>query len=79
MLGELWLGLENLHQLTSEASYSLRITMKDFDDKTYVAVYEKFQVIKISLWFLDAIAILEVGIASTELTSLLYSPMDWIV
>lgn len=42
--GELWLGLEKLHQLTSKGSYSLRITMKDFDDKTYVAVYDQFQV-----------------------------------
>merc|ERR1712037_367354 len=29
--GELWLGLEKLHQLTSESSYSLRIKMKDWD------------------------------------------------
>ena len=42
-----WLGLEKLHQLTSEGSYSLRITMKDFDGKIYVAVYDQFQVIKI--------------------------------
>ena len=43
----MWLGLEKLHQLTSEGSYSLRITMKDFDGKSYVAVYDQFQVIKI--------------------------------
>ena len=43
--GEIWLGLENLHQLTSEGSYSLNITMKDFDGKTYVAVYDQFKVI----------------------------------
>ena len=49
MSGELWLGLEKLHQLTSEGNYSLQITLKDFDDKTYVAVYNQFQVIKISL------------------------------
>merc|ERR1712130_250592 len=42
--GELWLGLEKVHQLTSENSCSLRITLKDFDDKTYVAVYDQFQV-----------------------------------
>ena len=42
--GELWLGLEKLHQLTSEKNYSLRITMTDFDNKTYVAVYDQFKV-----------------------------------
>merc|ERR1712192_91615 len=30
--GEFWLGLEQLHMLTSEGSYNLKITMKDFDD-----------------------------------------------
>ena len=45
MSGELWLGLENLHQLTSEGSYSLNITLKDFDNKTYVAVYDQFKVV----------------------------------
>ena len=45
ILGESWLGLEKLHQLTSEGSYSLHITLKDFDQKTYVAVYDQFQVI----------------------------------
>ena len=51
-IGELWIGLEKLHQLTSEGNYSLHITMMDFDNKTYVAVYNQFQVIKISLWSL---------------------------
>ena len=45
MSGELWLGLEKIHQLTSKGIYSLRITMKDFDQKTYVAVYDQFEVI----------------------------------
>ena len=44
MSGELWLGLEKVHQLTSKGSYSLNITMTDFDNQTYVAVYEQFQV-----------------------------------
>lgn len=42
--GESWLGLEKLHQLTSKSAYSLRITMTDFDSKTYVAENEQFQV-----------------------------------
>merc|ERR1712013_561013 len=31
--GELWLGLESLHKLTSERNYKLRINLKDFDNK----------------------------------------------
>merc|ERR1712126_272106 len=42
--GELWLGLEKLHQLTSEGNYGLHITLKDWDDKTYVAIYDKIEV-----------------------------------
>ena len=47
-LGESWLGLEKLHQLTSESSGSLQITLKDFDNNTYVAFYDQFQVRDIS-------------------------------
>ena len=42
--GELWLGLEKLHQLTSLGNYSLKITLTDFDNQTYVAIYDQFQV-----------------------------------
>ena len=44
--GELWLGLESLHQLTSGGAYRLHIAMKDFDNRAYEAVYESFQVTK---------------------------------
>ena len=44
--GEIWLGLEAVHKLTTAGDYSLRITLKDFDEKTYVAVYDKFQVVE---------------------------------
>ena len=47
ILGEIWLGLETLHKLTSAGSYSLHIRMKDFDQKTYVAVYDQFEVFMI--------------------------------
>ena len=43
-LGESWIGLDKLHQLTSERSYSLKITMTDYDKKTFVAVYNNFKV-----------------------------------
>jgi len=42
--GESWIGLDKLHQLTSERSYSLKITMTDYDNKAFVAVYNYFRV-----------------------------------
>ena len=42
--GESWLGLETIHQITSVRNYSLHITLKDFDNQTYVAVYDQFEV-----------------------------------
>ena len=42
--GESWLGLDTLHQLTSQRLYKLKITMTDFDGKEYVAVYDRFKV-----------------------------------
>ena len=44
--GEVWIGLDKLHQLTSAGSYSLKITMTDYDGKKYMAVYEQFEVRK---------------------------------
>ena len=43
--GEVWIGLDKLHQLTSERSYSLKIIMTDYDGSKYQAVYEQFEVI----------------------------------
>merc|ERR1719295_784704 len=42
--GESWLGLDNLHRLTSRRDYKLKITMTDFDGKKYDAVYDRFKV-----------------------------------
>jgi len=42
--GEFWIGLNKLHQLTSEHSYSLEIIMTDYDGSKYQAVYEQFEV-----------------------------------
>ena len=42
--GEVWLGLDKLHKLTSKGDYGLRITMTDFDAKRYMAIYDQFQV-----------------------------------
>ena len=43
--GESWIGLDELHRLTSQRSYSLKITMTDYDGTIYVAVYDQFKVI----------------------------------
>ena len=43
--GEVWLGLDKLHKLTSKGDYGLRITMTDFDAKRYMAFYDQFQVV----------------------------------
>ena len=43
--GEVWLGLDKLHKLTSKGDYGLRITMTDFDAKRYMAIYDQFQVV----------------------------------
>ena len=40
----MWLGLKKIHELTSGGGYSLRITMTDFDQNSYVAFYHQFQV-----------------------------------
>jgi len=42
--GEVWIGLDKLHQLTSAGSYSLEITMTDYDGSKRQAVYEQFEV-----------------------------------
>jgi len=41
---ESWLGLEELHSLTSHQPFKLLITMTDWDGEKYVAVYEQFKV-----------------------------------
>ncbi|XP_062930010.1 tenascin isoform X4 [Mobula hypostoma] len=39
--GEFWLGLENLHKITSEGHYELRVDLQDQGDTAY-AIYDKF-------------------------------------
>ena len=59
MSGEIWLGLESLYQLTSEGNYSLHINLTDFDQKTYVAVYDQFQVVMMMMTMI--IMLIQVG------------------
>ncbi|KAI1883530.1 hypothetical protein AGOR_G00232500 [Albula goreensis] len=42
--GEFWLGNDNLHYLTSQGDYSLRINLVDFEDNYRYAVYTGFKV-----------------------------------
>ncbi|OPL33492.1 microfibril-associated 4-like glycoprotein, partial [Mytilus galloprovincialis] len=41
---EHWLGNENLHQLTSQGKYMLRIDMSDFENNHRHAIYSQFSV-----------------------------------
>ncbi|KAI0232777.1 Ryncolin-1 [Lamellibrachia satsuma] len=44
MSGEFWLGNAFLHEITSQARYSLRIDLEDFEDASRYAVYSNFAV-----------------------------------
>ena len=44
LAGESWLGLDELHRLTSEASFGLKIVLTDFGGKRYTAFYDNFKV-----------------------------------
>lgn len=41
--GEHWLGNEAIHLITSQAQYSLRVELKDWEETTAYALYDKFQ------------------------------------
>lgn len=43
-LGEFWLGNDNLHYITAQGSYSLRINLEDFDGNQRYAEYKDFEV-----------------------------------
>ena len=42
--GEYWLGLENMHLLTKNKKYQLRVDMEDFEGNTASASYSSFSV-----------------------------------
>ncbi|XP_061541460.1 fibrinogen-like protein 1 [Phycodurus eques] len=43
-LGEFWLGNDNLHSITAQGNYTLRIYLEDFDGNQRYAEYRNFQV-----------------------------------
>ncbi|XP_067374730.1 fibrinogen-like protein 1 [Channa argus] len=43
-LGEFWLGNDNLHYITTQGNYSLRINLEDFDGNQRYAEYKNFKV-----------------------------------
>jgi len=42
--GEIWLGLEKIHNLTTSRSYGLIVKMTAWNDTEYIAVYDSFMV-----------------------------------
>lgn len=42
--GEFWLGNENLHHITAQGNYTLRINLEDFDGNQRYAEYKTFKV-----------------------------------
>ena len=42
--GDYWLGLQNLHWLTSTARYELRVDMEDFNENKVYAKYSSFRI-----------------------------------
>jgi len=41
--GEFWLGNENIHKMTSQGDYSLRIDLEDWNNKHKHAFYQVFR------------------------------------
>ena len=42
--GEFWLGLENIHRLTSDSNNMLRVDLEDFEGNITYALYDMFAV-----------------------------------
>jgi len=68
--GESWLGLDNLHRLTSQHPYKLKIILTDWDGKKEVAVYDQFQVGPGGWSFYDAGYVLTIGGFNESLSTL---------
>ncbi len=42
--GEFWLGNDNLHRMTAQDEYELRVDLTDFEDESAFAVYDLFRI-----------------------------------
>ena len=42
--GEFWLGNDNLHRLTAQGDYQLRVDLEDFENNKKYALYDKFRI-----------------------------------
>ena len=42
--GEFWLGNDNLHSLTAQGEYELRVDLSDFESESAYAVYDSFRI-----------------------------------
>ena len=46
--GEFWLGNDNLHRLTAQGEYELRVDLTDFDDVTGYGIFDTFSIADVS-------------------------------
>ncbi len=46
--GEFWLGNDNLHRLTAQGEYELRVDLEGFDNGTGYAFYDSFSIADVS-------------------------------
>ncbi|XP_071809682.1 uncharacterized protein [Asterias amurensis] len=46
--GEFWLGNDNLHRLTAQGEYELRVDLSDFESESRVATYDSFSIADVS-------------------------------
>ena len=44
LTGEFWLGLDNIHRLTSSGMFKLRVDLEDFEGNSYYAEYDLFKI-----------------------------------
>ncbi|XP_072019608.1 uncharacterized protein [Amphiura filiformis] len=50
--GDYWLGLQNLHWMTSTARYELRVDLEDFSGNMVYAKYNSFEIAEEKLYFM---------------------------
>ena len=52
--GEFWLGLENIHLLTEQKDYELKVELVGWNNKFYTSFYDNFKIqVNLSLMILN--------------------------